>query len=446
MLLMTVRNLRRHWIRTVLNIIGVGVGALAVTLVLSLSSGLRGFINYQIETLSDKRVVQVFPMKESPLAYATSIVFGRLGKAPRRITEEKGLNPGGFNLRYFKPSEVEALRSIPHVQRVLPGLVVFVDWIALEGSDERYEVICIPEGEGFKLDIAEGRGFGKDGDDEVVLAWKYLEAFGMKQPDELLGRSVVFQVSRFPLTARSRISSFFDRLLGKRKKSIRLKARVVGLAKPSLLSMAAFVPHKLGVKIARFFLNDPELHTKKKFALVANVRVDDERNIPKVREAIKKMGMSCITVEDRLGFVLNMFFIIEIGLGVFAGIALIVAGLGIANTLVSSIFERRQEIGIMKALGCRSRSITTLFCLEAVLLGLLGGILGCASAFFFASIADTIINLTFAKGWGGVEFFVFRWWLPPLTLLFCGFTALMAGFYPAHRAGRLNPISCLREE
>ena len=446
MLLLASRNLRRHWVRTVLNIVGVGVGALAVSLVLSLSSGLRSFISYQVSALSDKNVIQVFPVKESPLTYVTSTILGRLGKAPKRIESEGGMNPGAFNLRYFKPSEVEALRSIPHIVRVLPGLVVFVDWIALEGSDERFEVVCIPEGEGFRMEVAAGRGFTEGCDDEVVLAWKYLEAFGMGSPEELLGRRVVFQVSQFPLTAKNRVSKFFDRLLGRGRRSIRISATVVGLAKPSLLSMAAFVPHELGKKIARFFMNDPQLHTEERFGLVANVTVDDVENIPKVREEIKKMEMSCVTVEDRLGFLLGMFFIIEIGLGVFAGIALIVAGLGIANTLVSSVFERRQEIGIMKALGCRSGTVTALFCLEAVLLGLVGGVAGCVVAFFLASIADTVINLTFAEGWGGVKFFLFEWWLPLLTLLFCGLSALVAGYYPARRAGRLDPISSLREE
>jgi ABC-type antimicrobial peptide transport system permease subunit len=449
--MMALRNLKRHWGRTLLNLIGIGIGALAISLVLSLSTGLRYFIHHQVTTLADPKVMQVFPTKQSPLSFVTSSIIGRLGKPPRKIDESGGMNPGAFNLRYFKPSEITSLKETPHIARVTPGVLVFIDWIALEGSSDRFEGVCIPEGEGFKMDIAAGRGFTENSGREVVLSYKYLEAFGFKRPEELIGKNVVLSVTKCPLTIGGTVGlleRLFEWLFKREIKSdnIRITAKVVGLVKHSLLSMAVFVPSRLGLEIARYFLDDPSLHTKEKFALVVNVTVDDEKNIEEVRKAIEKKGMSCITVEDRLGFLLGLFFIVEIGLGVFAGIALLVAGLGIGNTLVSSVYERRQEIGIMKALGTRSGQITNLFCLEAVLLGLGGGILGCVIAFVLASIADTIINLTFAEGWGGVTFFLFNWWLPFLTLAFCIGCALLAGAYPALNAGRLDPIRSLREE
>ncbi|MCX7703447.1 MAG: ABC transporter permease, partial [Planctomycetota bacterium] len=426
----------------------VGVGSLAITLVLSLSTGLRYFIRHQVATLSDPKVVQVFPLKQTPLAFATSAVLGRLGKPPRKIAESGGMNPGAFNFRYFTQEEIEFLRKMPHITEVRPGILVFVDWIALEGSEERYEVVCIPEGEGFRMEVAVGRGFSEDADDEVVLSYKYLEAFGFKRPEELLGKNVVLSVTKCPLTIREGWGTIFGGIYERffKRRSKRITVKVVGLAQHSLLSMVAFIPYKLGLQIARYFLDDPSLHSGAKFALVANIVVDDEKNISRVRKAIEERGMSCITVEDRLGFLLGIFFIVEVGLSVFAGIALLVAALGITNTLVSSVYERRQEIGVMKALGCRSKVITRLFCMEAVLVGIFGGFIGCVAAFLLANVADTLINLTFAEGWGGVSFFLFRWWLPFLSLLFCAGCAFLAGAYPAHRAGVLDPIRALREE
>ena len=439
------RYLKRRWVRTALNLVGIGVGALAISLVTALGAGLRAFIRDQVRTLADPKVVQVFPSREPPMLFAASSILGRLGRPPRRIDPKHGMNPGGFSLRFLKEDELEALRALPYVVGISPGMLVFVDSLRLAGSKDEYEVVCIPEGEGFRLELAAGRAPRPGSDDEVVLAWRYLDAFGLDRPEKLIGREVVLRAHRMPILTRPGLGQIMRKMFGG-SDSTEMRARVVGLARPSLLSVVCFIPEKLGVRIARFILDDPGLHGPGRFGLMANVHLRRAEDSRRLEKWLKERGMSMVSMEDRVGFLLGVFSVVEIGLLVFGLVALLVAGIGVASTIVANVYERRHEIGIMKALGARPRTVLTLFSMEALAVGVLGGVLGFAASYLLSMGADMLLNATLAKSWGGISFFKFRIWLGPATVLFCAACSFLAGLYPAWRASRLDPIVCLREE
>lgn len=435
------RNLVRRKLRTALTVLGIAIGALTVSLIVALGSGLKSFITLQVSSLADPRVIQVLGAKDLPVASIFSSTLGRLGHAPRQI-DESGFNPGAFNLRYLTTEEVEALGQIDYVEDVRPATLVFTNYVQLEGDDRKFEVVVIPEGEGFRMEIGAGRGFGASDEFEVVLAQQYLEAFGLENPSELIGKKVRFGVNQFPLTVRkSALTSLFGR---KREKVF--EAKVVGLAKKTLLSMAAYVDQKFAVEIARFFLDDPELHTPGRFGLVANVRVDSRENISEVREAIQKLDLTPVTMEERIGFLDTIFLVVQSGLSVFGVIALIVAGLGIANTLLMATYERRREIGLMKALGMPNSGIRTMFALEATAMGIVGGAIGLAAAYFVGIGGNFLARATFAQAWEDLALFAYPWWLFGGILVFSAFVGLLAGLYPAMKAARLDPILALRSE
>lgn len=438
--------MRRRPVRVLLNLVGIGAGAMAITLVLALGGGLRSFIRHQVETIADKTVVQVFPVPEPPLMFAASSIIGRLGKPPKKISPKHKMNPGSFNLRFFKKEEVEALKSLPFVRRVLPGTLVFAESLRLANTKDEYEVICVPRGEGIKLDIGWGRGFTQGADDEVILSSKYAEAFGMESPSQLLGKEVILKVRRIPLVRRSFWERFRAHLLGREEEIKEFRAKVVGVARSGLLSMACFLPFPLAVKMTRHLLGDPTLHTKKRWGLVALVHLSRYDDLPRLKKWLQKHGMSCISVDDRLGFMFTIFSVVEIGLIVFGVVALFVAGVGVANTQVANVYERRREIGIVKALGARNRTVLTLFSLEALLVGGVGGVCGWIVARILAFFGDAILAGYVLTGWHGVEVFRVSWWLLPLSVLFCAGCAFIAGLYPAYKAAHLDPIVCLREE
>lgn len=435
------RNLVRRKLRTALTALGIAIGAFTVALIVALGSGLQSFIHLQIGALADPRVVQVLGSKDLPITSILSSTLGRLGRTPREIGKG-GFNPGAFNLRYLSPEEVEALRGIPHVESVTPATLIFTNFVQLEGDSRKFEVVVIPHGEGFRMELAFGPGFSEEGANEVVLAWQYLDAFDIQNPSEFIGKKVRFGVSRFPLTMKG---AGLASLFGKKDEKI-FEAKVVGLAEKTLLSMAAYVDHGLAITIARYFLDDPELHTPGKFGLIANVTVDSREHTPQVKEAVKKIGLSAITIQERIGFLDAIFYVVQVGLSVFGGIALVVAGLGIANTLLMATYERRREIGLMKALGMTNAAVRNIFALEAVAIGLMGGALGLAAACGIGAAGNILARATFASTWEGLKLFVFPWWLFGGIMLFSAAVGLLAGVYPAVRAARLDPIRALRAE
>jgi len=436
------RNLVRRKLRTCLTVLGITIGALTVAIMVALGSGLQTFIHSQIRSIADPCIMQVFGAKDLPITSFLSTTFGRLGQPPRRINEN-GFNPGAFNLRYFKPEEVEALSNISHVEKVAPAILLFTNYIKLEEDERKFEVVAIPEGEGFKMDVESGPGFSNaSGSREVVLAYHYLEAFGANDPKELIGKKVYFSITRFPLTAGK---SLISRIWKQNNEKI-FEGTIVGFARKTILSMAAYLNHDFALEMARFFLDDPELYTKSKFGLLANLTVDSKNNIPEVKEAVMEMGLTPLTIEERIGILDTLFVIVQTGLSVFGVIALVVAGLGIANTLLMATYERRREIGLHKALGMTNSQIRSMFALEAIVMGVLGGILGVTAAYVAGTLGNLLAQATFASAWDGVMLFAYPWWLFLGILLFSAVVGLLAGLYPASRAARMDPISALRSE
>src|SRR4029077_6803859 len=145
---------------------------------------------------------------------------------------------------------------------------------------------------------------------------------------------------------------------------------------------------------------------------------------------------------------LRIFFsVFDLLLGLFSSLALAVATLGIVNTLVMAVLERRREIGVLKALGAADGDVKQLFFFEAGVMGLVGGILG----LFLGGLLGRSPHFgpllyLHRQNLPGVDIFSVPWWLVLFAIGFAIFVSLVAGLYPASRAARLNPVEALRYE
>jgi putative ABC transport system permease protein len=132
-------------------------------------------------------------------------------------------------------------------------------------------------------------------------------------------------------------------------------------------------------------------------------------------------------------------------LGIFGSLALAVASLGIVNTLVMAILERRREIGVLKALGASNRDVRQLFFAEASVMGIAGGAFGVLLGW---GIGRTIQFVTAAylrqQGIPAENIWLVPWWLVLGAMVFSLMVSLAAGMYPASRAARLDPVEALR--
>src|SRR5437764_9486493 len=177
------------------------------------------------------------------------------------------------------------------------------------------------------------------------------------------------------------------------------------------------------------------------------VRVTKSKEIAGVEDAIKKEGFSTFSIVDASKGIARFFTFLDLFLGIFGSLALAVASLGIVNTLVMAILERRREIGIMKAIGASDGDVQKIFFCEAGSMGLLGGALGVSLGWMIGRIINFGTNVYLQRQDVKPEnFWYVPWWLVAAALAFSILVSLLAGLYPAARAARLDPVKALRHE
>lgn len=180
----------------------------------------------------------------------------------------------------------------------------------------------------------------------------------------------------------------------------------------------------------------------------AIVHVDRPSDLYRVEEEIKKRGFHPRSFLSQLKEIRTGFVVLDLVLAAVGTVALVVAGLGIINTLLMSVLERYREIGTYKALGASDGDIRLLFLAEAGLVGLLGGIGGLALGRAVSAVMAVVIN-AIAHGRGVEEevmTFAFPWQLLAGAVGFAMVVSVVSGIYPAGRAARVDPIVALRAD
>lgn len=181
----------------------------------------------------------------------------------------------------------------------------------------------------------------------------------------------------------------------------------------------------------------------------ADVRVRPGGDLPGTAAAVEAMGFRAISGAKWFASAKREVTLIAGGLNLFAMIALLVAAVGITNTLVTSVVERTGEIGVLRAVGATRGQVLGLFLLEGAFIGLAGSVLGLAAARGLAVPADRWV-------WGMIEkiaegdklvgssVFVFPTWLYAASVAFAVAVTTAAAYYPARRAARIHPVEALR--
>jgi len=179
-------------------------------------------------------------------------------------------------------------------------------------------------------------------------------------------------------------------------------------------------------------------------------KVSDEDKVEKIAEDIEEVfedkygenTVSVTTTEQLAGQISDIFGILSLVLGSIAGISLLVAGVGIANTMYMSVLERTREVGVMKAIGASDWNVLEIFLVESLVIGVIGGVVGSvlgtvlSSAINIASQAYLPISL---KASVSPELFL-------AGMSFAIILSILFGLIPARKAAKLNPVDALRYE
>jgi len=462
------RNLREALVRNSLTTLGIAVGVASLVAMLSLGVGLQELANKRLSSSGLFDAIFVGP-------HINDRGFGRQRTTPVSETEERPLDE----------SARAQIAKMPNVQEVYPE-IRFNTEILYDGNPYMTMVAGIPDSarNGGAFDGMQGSFFSSPSAGEAILQIEFARQLSDK-PASLIGKEITLRYaerqslppdatstnSKSP-AAKSAASNSADPKADANPPDAasdlspgfsviprQEKLRIVGIVETEpAAGFGGFgrgrvlIPEIPAEKLSAAQQNDlreilrGRPNGEHTFASLT-VRVKKPADVAAAEDAIKAMGFSTFSLLDATKNLRLVFAVFDALLGVFGSLALIVASLGIINTLVMAILERRREIGILKALGASDRDVRSLFFAEAGVMGLLGGILGVLIGWLIGAGMTFGTNVYLARqDLPAIQISSVPWWMVAGAIAFSIVVSLAAGLYPASRAARLNPVEALRYE
>ncbi len=447
---LALRNLREAVLRNSLTTLGVGVGVASLVAMLSLGVGLQ--------ELATKR------LSNSGL-FDTVIVTQRRNREGFRRPE--AIPPPEKEARPLDEDARKELEHLPNVVEVYPQ-IRFPTEVRYDGNPYSTIVAGVPASARTTgaFDGMQGRFFSGPNADEAILQIEFARDLS-PQPAALIGKELVVRYAeREALPPQSgatqpAASSGDASDAGGGGFSIvprEKKLRIVGIVETEPAagfggfgSGRLLIPLEVASTLRAAQVNDlrdaVRASNGKSIYASLTVRAKSPTQVEGIETAIKNMGFGTFSLLDATRNLQLFFTIFDLLLAIFGSLALAVATLGIINTLVMAILERRREIGILKALGAADRDVKQLFFVEAGVMGLLGGVLGVAFGWFIGRGVTWGTNLYLHRqNLPSAHVFSVPLWLVGGAIVFSVIVSLAAGLYPATRAARLNPVEALRYE
>ncbi len=462
---LAVRNLRESVLRNSLTTIGISVGVASLVAMLSLGIGLQ--------QLASRRL-----MKSG--LFDTVVVTSRRDLRNFGHDEDRIVPVPAESRVLDEPTRIE-IEHLPNVLEAYPD-IRFITELRFDDKPHLTMVAALPASaqSNDAFENVQGKFFSSATVPEVILQKSFAEELLGKTPkpgvDEtnvaelaplLLGKELTMRYAQreaaqnnSPAGSPTRASPLGGDDLSSAAYSVvsrEQKLKIVGVADLDPESMRGptrarvFLPLKLAEslhvmqptdlrEISRAASDQPVYSS-------VSVRVKNPSHVQPVEDAIKKMGFNTFSILDASRSIQQFFKVLDVFLGIFGSLALAVAFIGIVNTLVMAILERRREIGIMKAIGASDSDVKKLFFAEAGAMGILGGIVGVALGWAIGQVINLGTNVYLkSQSFPPEHFWAVPWWLVAFAILFSFLVSLAAGLYPAGRAARLDPVQALRYE
>jgi len=466
---LAVRNLRESGLRNSLTTIGISVGVASLVAMLSLGIGLQ--------QLASRR------LRKSGLFDTVVVMSRRDLRSFNREPQNSG--PAPADSPVLDETARQRIERLPNVREAYPD-IRFITELRYEDKPHLTMLAGLPFSakNNDAFDGMQGKFFSSETAPEIILQKAFAEELLGKRPqpgaDEvkvtelakpLLGQELVMRYTervenpggpkRVPRAGESRLTASNQvNDLPQASYSVFLreqKLKIVGVSDldPDSMRGAArarvFLPLKLAENLRVMQptnLRDTSrgLGASPTYATVS-VRVTSPKYVQSVEDAVRKMGFNTFSITDATRNLRQFFAVLDLFLGIFGSLALAVASIGIVNTLVMAILERRREIGIMKALGASDTDVKKLFFAEAGAMGVMGGALGVALGWVIGRVINLGTNLYLRRqNFPPEQIWAVPWWLVAGAIGFAILVSLVSGMYPAGRAARLDPVQALRYE
>lgn len=450
LLSMSVNNLRRRKLRTFLTVLGVLIGTASIVVMVSLGIGFNELTMEQIASYGSLTEITVY----------SNAMWGG--------------NDGSSEPDYMTDEVISQFKQIPHVNDASPLLETNV--LMFQGSYQA-NINIMGVSEGYMKNIALKEGTHPEpGNKELKMVignmvarqfhnpkkmnsgYGYYEDFSSVPDVDFINKPlfVIFDTDAYYNSQNGGTGADGNPVKPPKKYLLSTAGLVEGgLEDWNNYSYGVYVDlEALKSQLKQIFKKKPipNQPTNKKgkpynyfIYQQAIVEVDDMANVTEVQKTITDMGYQANSNMEWLEQSQKQAKMVQALLGGIGAVSLFVAAIGIANTMMMSIYERTKEIGILKVLGCDMRNIRNMFLLESGFIGFLGGITGILFSYGVSLLINKILAGRFMGGVPG-DLSRIPPWLGMTAIWFAVFVGMAAGFFPALRAMKLSPLAAIRNE
>jgi len=445
---MSLVNMLRRKTRTFLTIVGVIIGTSSIVVMMSLGLAIDKTYEEQLGQMGSLNIIDVYP-------FAPYI---------------EGSTSYAFNEVRLDDQAIQQFAAIPGVEAVMPQKTAYMRVVAGRMVADMPVVGIQPELlEAFEFEIESGRLLNP-GDKEALIFGKYVPDFffNPRMPNQRWGPNQSGQSQVDLLTNNLLITT--DMSYGERRRSSDIEddskppqpheVKGVGIIKESgtekdyqaYMSLAAL--EEIMKADDRFQRSQSQDRISRRSSFQQSgyeqvkVKVADIELVENVQEQIRNLGFESHSLLNMLNSMKEYSRTLQAILGGIGAVSLLVAAIGITNTMVMSIYERTREIGVMKVLGADLKDIGKMFLLEAGLIGFVGGGLGVAFSYTVSFLLNHLSTGFMGGMLGGApgQISIITPLLAVSALAFATMIGLIAGYLPARRAMHLSALDALRAE
>lgn len=433
------RDLNRRKKRTILTSFGITLGAILIILMVSLGLLLNQFLVSTVNSGSNTKTITVNAIKAN----------AEMPKDPKEAMQDMP----AWMKKNFKRIDNEAVEEMSKIDGV-EGLKAYIGaqvseiirdgktyygTFGIKGYNLNHDIY-------FNSDIENAKSTSKDANfnpiiagetlkngenNEVLVGESLLKDLGINNPKDIVGKDITININN---------------INGTPVKPLKVKLKVVGVMSKYMPDGNKLVMNTEDVENIAGFMQ----YTNKFFEdygyNAVTIEGENINDLNSIVDNIKNIGYFAQSTSDKTEQINSSFNDITFVLSILGIIVIIVAGIGIVNTMIMAVHERKKSIGIMKAVGASSSEIRKIFIFQSGVIGFVGGVIGSIiSCTLFRIISGVIINELIKNG-NSVQLMKFApWWLVLATILFSVVVSVIAGIYPSSKASKLDPIEALRE-
>lgn len=426
---MSFSDLKKRRLRTILTALGISIGTMLIIFMAGFGQGIQKISYDKMRQFDSMKIIKVSPKtnsKNQKFKKIDSSTLDTLSKAKDVSMITAFINTSAGKVEIGDKSAEEV-----NVQGNNLDYSIFTD---AEQSDVKSDKKKSKK-YGYKP-IIEGNTIYRDESASVLVNERLLEKMKIKDYAGIIGKNMKIIISlpnvagieqKQPLAINVKISGIVNKVYRNGKNDI-------------------IVSDATAAKIQEYYMNDSGYISKKGYDGV-EVEADSISSIENVSNSIKKMGYS---QDSQIQYAKQMDNMLEILKAIFmaAGvIVLLVASIGVINTMTMSVYEKKKSIGIMKAEGASKKDIRRIFTVESGSIGFIGGIFGAVISIILELIINKVVVMyNIAEIESGMKIIDIRVSVVVFAVLFTIAVSVISAFLPARKAAKLDPVESLRCE